>query len=382
MADTSVVLFDSSMSGAPVITGATPGTILAALVACLVDGFGSKSLSSLAVSDGLATAIVSAGHLFSNYVSGSGVVLEISGATPPELNGRVRAEVVNSTTLTWPVASADVTASGSMSAKRAPAGWTKPFAATNKAVLRNAPSPDGTGWSFLVANEVATWGYLNAYKTMSDISTGTRRSNTATLLNASGSSAASPAWACIADNRTCHILIVDSGSTIRNFMSFGDFLPASSLDVDSCYVGGYGCLVSLLTDFDAASIGSTPADARIVLASGRLDQVSRVGMPVYGLMSNTGLSGTGVFLPGTGSGDLPFPNALTGQLDVSRISLAESGSVRGALRGIYAPQHKYTGLTDIAYLLPDDRIGKRMLIESTYSANRYGALMVDLTGPW
>ena len=67
---TSVKYYASTMPGAPVLSG-TAGALATLLDACLVDGFGLKTVDTLVVASGVATANISTG---SAAVTG-GVVL-------------------------------------------------------------------------------------------------------------------------------------------------------------------------------------------------------------------------------------------------------------------------------------------------------------------
>ena len=138
------------MSGAPVLSG-TAGTLIAVLDACLVNGFGSVTLNSLVVQNNVATATVSGGHGFAmivgvnNVSPGVGPVVRIDGATPAALNGDWRlASVPNSTTFTFAAEGIpDQTATGTITAKRAPAGWAKAFGGANKAAYQPMPAASG-----------------------------------------------------------------------------------------------------------------------------------------------------------------------------------------------------------------------------------------------
>ncbi|MBL0320610.1 MAG: hypothetical protein IPP74_15140 [Alphaproteobacteria bacterium] len=117
----SVRYYDSTMSGAPQTTTST-GTFIPVLIACLQDGFGSVTVNSLVVASNVATATVSAGHQFA-MVGSTGPVIRISGASPSGLNGDWRITVVDSTHFTFTTTGiSDQTATGTISAKRAPAG--------------------------------------------------------------------------------------------------------------------------------------------------------------------------------------------------------------------------------------------------------------------
>lgn len=137
MLDASVRYYDSTMAGAPALSG-TPGALISVLDACLKDGFGTVTLNSLVVAGNVATGTVNAGHGFTMVGGAVGPVITIAGATPAGLNGTWRiASVPNSTTFTFATSGiADQTATGTITAKRAPLGFSKVFSGTNKAVYR------------------------------------------------------------------------------------------------------------------------------------------------------------------------------------------------------------------------------------------------------
>ena len=120
----SVRFYDSTMSGAPALSG-TAGALIGVLDGCLVDGFGSVTVNSLVVASNVATATVSAGHQFA-MIGNTGPVIRIEGATPSGLNGDWRVTVTGATTFTFATTGiSDQTATGMITAKRAPAGFEK-----------------------------------------------------------------------------------------------------------------------------------------------------------------------------------------------------------------------------------------------------------------
>ena len=174
MPDTTVKLFRSTDAGAPTI-GAAAGSLIAALDACLVTGYGAVTVNTLSVVSGVATTIVSAGHGLT-MAGSTGPVMRIAGATPSGLNGDWRVTVVNSTTFTFATTAADGTASGTITAQRAPAGWEKAFSGTNLAAYRSTDLA-ATGCYLRVNDPAGSGGtykaYATGYATMSDIDTGT-----------------------------------------------------------------------------------------------------------------------------------------------------------------------------------------------------------------
>lgn len=132
---TAPIWFDSTEAGAPVLNNAA-GSFIALLRAVLINGFGVKAITSIAVASGVATVTCPA-HGFS---SAYGKWLKITGASAPALDGVKQQTIVDANTFTYPapgVADGSYTATD---ARRAPLGWTEPYAGTNKGIFaRSAP---------------------------------------------------------------------------------------------------------------------------------------------------------------------------------------------------------------------------------------------------
>lgn len=232
--DTSVVYFNSSMSGAPTLSN-TAGLALAVLDACLVDGFGSVTLNSLVISSNVATGTVSAGHNFA-MVGATGPVITIAGATPSGLNGKWRiASIPGTTTFTFATEGiSDQTATGTITAKRSPAGFTKAYSGSNKAAYR---SDDVTGNRMYLRIDDSQNNYcrIRGYETMSDVDTGTGLFPTETQLSGGAyiykATSTSRAWSLISDGRIIYFYCDAAGS--NNFyggFAFGDLIAFKAND--------------------------------------------------------------------------------------------------------------------------------------------------------
>lgn len=161
--------YTSGMGSAPAMS-AIAGSLIAILDAVLVNGWDSRVINSLVVSGGIATATISGGHVYE-----VGTVIRVAGVTPATLNGDWRLAEVTGSTAVWSVAGlgiADGTATGTMTALRAPAGWDKVFSASGKAVYR-ALDPLGSRLYLRVDDTGTTTARIRGYETMSDIDTGT-----------------------------------------------------------------------------------------------------------------------------------------------------------------------------------------------------------------
>lgn len=109
----------------------TWGCMIDVLDACLVTGFGSQTVSSLVVENGVAIVTFSGSHKINQFQW-----IEILGAGTPELNAEFKVLGITSNTLEFLVDLPDQTATGSIACKLAAAGWTKAFSGTNKAVYQ------------------------------------------------------------------------------------------------------------------------------------------------------------------------------------------------------------------------------------------------------
>ena len=122
--------FSFDNANAPQLTNAW-GCLIDVLDACLITGFGSQNISSLVVSNGVAKATFGTSHNFKQFQ-----VVEVSGVTQTVLNGEFKIIGLTPTTIEFLVSSPDLTATGTISAKLAPLGWSKSFSGTQKAIYR------------------------------------------------------------------------------------------------------------------------------------------------------------------------------------------------------------------------------------------------------
>lgn len=122
--------FSSSNVGAPLLTN-TWGCLIDLLDACLVNGFGSQSVSQLTVTDGVAVLDFGSVHNLKQFQ-----VIEISGADDLDLNGVFKIFGVTADKVEITVNAADQVATGTITCKLAPLNWTKVFSGMQKAVYQ------------------------------------------------------------------------------------------------------------------------------------------------------------------------------------------------------------------------------------------------------
>lgn len=130
---TSVKMMHSTMPGAPVVSN-NWGDLTAMLDAVLVNGFNSKTASSITSTDGVATVTVGAGHGFVD-----GQIVLIAGCEQAAYNGEQLVTTTTGSTLTFSVEGTPVspaTTQTSITVKVAPLRFQIAFTGTNKRVYR------------------------------------------------------------------------------------------------------------------------------------------------------------------------------------------------------------------------------------------------------
>lgn len=388
--DTSVKYFHSGMAGAPVMSG-TVGSLLAVLDACLVNGFGLKTVNSLVVSNNVATATINTGH--SAEVD---TVVEIAGATPSGLNGQWKVTAVSGNSVSWETSGiANQTATGTISLKLAGAGWVKEFSEANLGAYRS-PNILGTRMYLRVNDTNARNARVIGYESMSDIDTGTglfpsasQRSGGSYWPKSQSADATRREWILIADDRMFYFARAYRSDFPEGYQIgvFGDFLSAKSGDAYGCVLNGIG--------FDNSTGGPYSADN---FSTGHGSAVAEV----YAPKSYTGI-GTSVQMgknfplitfngvenqSGYASNGLVFPNPEDGGLYVVPHYLLEinPNSIRGVSPGFYCSPQRFntnvlparetvTGVT----ALP----GKKLKVITSLQYSGTGTpCFVDITGPW
>lgn len=116
--------------GAPEINNAW-GHLVDMLDACLVNGFGTQSVTSLTVTDGVGLLTFPGFHKYKQFQ-----VIEISGAENPNLNAEFRIMGITDTTVEFLVDIPDQTESGTLSCRLPPLGWRSPFSGIHKRVYQ------------------------------------------------------------------------------------------------------------------------------------------------------------------------------------------------------------------------------------------------------
>ena len=128
VASTDIKFYVHTNTNAPQLTN-NFGCMIDVLDACLVNGFGSQTVSTLTASGTTVTATFGSAHNFMQYQ-----VIKIAGATQTEYNGEHRILTVpNSNEVTFELAAVPSVpiATGVISGSLPPLGWEKPFSSSS-----------------------------------------------------------------------------------------------------------------------------------------------------------------------------------------------------------------------------------------------------------
>lgn len=399
MTDTlEVTYIHEQMRGAPVLSG-TAGTLIDVLDAFLLTGWGLVTATSVAVAGGVATATLPSGSAFEE-----GAVIQVAGATPPELNGRARVlPGASSTKVEWATTAANGAATGTINIKYAPQGsWEKAFSGTNKAAYRSTDAA-GTQFYLRIDDSGTTTCRARGYETMSDIDTGIGPFPTDAQISgggywhkSSGANATAVGYMLAADNRAIRVAISwgVSNQPNRNACVLRGFGDEAALSPDG---DAYGCTIAVGS---TATLGSSanygayttmPDGASSIYVARSLSSVgSSVGarsVPYVGLEAD--VSGNGTTM---GS----CPSAADGELKVSRRYLTMRTSdytPRDDIVGLLTlPQSSALSILARLNTIPGAGMlaGHRLIALTTSSLvvsvadnnSVSGIFLVDTTGPW
>jgi len=369
----SVRYYDSTMSGAPSLSN-TAGSLIGVLDACLVDGFGSVTVDSLVVASDVATATVSAGHQFA-MIGNTGPVIRIAGATPSGLNGDWRVTVTSSTVFSFATSGiGDQTATGTISAKRAGAGFSKAFSGTNKAAYR---SDDVTGSRLYcrIDDGYTTYARIRGYEAMTDVDTesvaGVGLFPTDAQISGGGyvykATGTNRPWSLFSDGRMIYFFC----DSANNANWSGGFVFG---DIDS-YVASdaFGCVLiatsSSVGTFSFVYIDGTTATSYLAR------QYSQIGGSILsGRYSHRKMT----FL---GYGGQSYPALADNSVHLWPVECWDSTTAaRGIMPGLWNPIHNNDTQHELVVENISQLPGKTLLVK-TATQNTYKCA-IDLTGPW
>lgn len=387
MTDTTVKHFDSTMTGAPTLANVA-GNLLAVLDACLVDGFGLKTVDSLVVAGGIATATIATGH--SARVN---TVVLIAGATPSGLNGEKRVLTTTTNTVVFDATGiTDQTATGTITLKVAPAGWVKAFIGTNKTAYKSG-NVAATGLHFRIDDSGTTSARAFGAEGMTDVDTYTAKFPNEAQMAGGGyipksNSAAAKKWWVIANDRFVYLAVAPNSSLVDAVfvVAWGDVASKKSPDNFKFAVYLKNSDVSAATPESSsspvASNYSSAMNVRYIARSYLGTGGSQAITFRYALSPTVG----GVLYETSGyySNNLPYPNAADNGLILSTPVIFEGSTYRAELPGAYfTPQMTSILITQDAVFEDTPVAGKKLLYKQLGAGTSYaGGMFFDVTGPW
>lgn len=335
--------FRNDDAGAPACEG-TAGALVTLLDAILVNGYNTKTVTITRSSTTATANCTSHGYR-------TGQIILHSGADQADYNIEARVSVTDANNYTFAVAGSPATpATGTISAKVAPLGWTQAYTGTNKAAYR---TKTGTNQFYLrVDDSDAQNSLLRGYEAMTAVDTGTNLfPTTAQIALASGlylykSNAASGTdrpWRAWSDGKMLHFIVqpavttwgVNAGAAFH-FGDFDSFLAGDAYNTllfgstSASSSGSSHACSNIAASFNAATTGLYVAraytgTAGAINASRFIDQSASAASSAFG------------------SGNVVYPDPIRGGISISRCWIGEpSVAVRGRVRGLWASNHPAT----------------------------------------
>jgi hypothetical protein len=298
----------------------------------------------------------------------------ITGATPSALNGEKRIAVTGATTFTFDATGvSDQTATGTITAKMAPAGWEKVFSGTNKAVYRSL-SPFADRLYCRVDDTGTTYARIRGYVTMSDVDTGTGPFPMDSQVNgglyvAKASVSSERAWAVFADD--------------RSFYFKGDYSGSGTFQGSTCFVELSSRAYS--SDAYATLLNSHPSASFAIYQMCSLSFSNRVYMARSIAQVGDALQiATSYAAPGASyivSAKESWPPPGDGVLRLFPVEIWDSLDVRRGERPGFWSLRSLPPSTP--YILEDfdGVLSGRTLVFYAEQNTNYG-IVIDVTGPW
>ena len=382
----SVKFFHSGMNSAPVLSGSV-GAMIGVLDACLKDGFGSKSVTSLTISGGVATMNVTGSH---SAQVGTSVL--VGGATPSGLNGDQKVTAITGTSVSFATTEADGTATGTITFKMSPLGFTTPFTGTNLRVYKSA-ALESTGMYLRIDDTGTSNARVRAYEAMADASTGTGPTPLEAQVagglywpKSSSANATARAWYLVADERAFFLAVDPAGTGRFTVLFAGDIGSFKSGDAYGYLVTGNEADQANVSTVPNGCVGYSHRSARVGAylvrshtAIGQAIAAQRIGAHHNGSTADA-YAGTSGYSWGT------YPNGPNNGLLTGPLELVAQG-IRGTLPGLLHPvQDLGTAFANGGNVDgTDDMAGRRLLAIRTAppaGAVTAGTVFLDTTGPW
>lgn len=246
-----------------------------------------------------------------------------------------------------------------------PAGWTKPFTGTDKAVFRNSVAAGGSGMYLRVVDDGSlTGGARNAsirgYSTMSGVDTGAdetpsvaQQSVGCVWRKSDTVDATARAWLLFADERTFYLYSntgTSTGGAGDSTYPAGDFASYVPADGYAWMVGGRATAAAGGTNgettvgiYARAGLNWTaPATSQLWTGRGYSGTAGAVRHAIA--MLNSSVESTGNVIGSSAVMNMTNPSLGSGDVYWQPPILAAQGTIRGVLRGIAMPLNNMTSV--------------------------------------
>jgi hypothetical protein len=376
-----VVWYHSDETGAPTMNNVA-GSTINVLDACLISGFNGKTMTSLVVVGGVATATVSA-HGYE-----TGKIVLVAGSTPSALNGRKKITMTGANTFTFPaVGVSDSTASGTITVKRAPLGWTKLYTATNKAIYQRT---DPTATEMLLriddartaapeysrALMVESASDVDTYSGASPLSISTP--DIGQYWGAGPNSTTPKKWVLVGDGKTFYFFTEHTSYSYVSYNAlhtsvFGDIFSFRAGDAYNCVISG-SHTPNGQDDFIQANLSAALVIAR---------QWNQLGAAEACRHLPTSLSN-----PIGGSSNPVYPSPVDNGMVFLDTAFVQDNSgtfnypIRGVFRGLKIPLGRVPTTLHRTILPAVEGSDREILLISAVAQGAVGGFGFDITGPW
>lgn len=393
----SVKIYQSTDADAPLLTGEA-GTLVTVLDKCLVEGFSTRSITSITRSGSVATATTSTVH---GLAIGSAIPIRllISGADQVEYNGEFLVTPLTTSTFSYQVMGTPTTpATGSITSKRPGLGWSKAFAGTSKAAYQ---MPLGTTKHFLQVLDNLTGtsqrsAKIRGHESMSDVDTGVGLFPTAAQLSdglwvykSSTQNSTARKWRLIGDEAGFYLIVYpfNNSGAVSVTSWFGDIESYKVGDeYRSSIIAGTSQLTS--TNYNDNGSGALPFgdEMSTSISAGSLNghYLSRSYTQVGGAVGFGKLSELQNMDRLGYNSSMPYPSPIDNGYYVARIRLVTNSAFRGVLPGVFQPlQGNVFSDADVV----SDLVGLPgrslliVLMAIRFDSNTARGAF-DLTGPW
>lgn len=391
-----IKIFKNTDAGAPTLNGMV-GSLITVLDAVLVNGYNSISVTSIERVSATATVTTSVPHGFS-----TGDSVMISGAVQTDYNVDAVVTVIDSTRFSYAVANSPATpATGTLTCKRSPAGFTKTFSGANKATYR-ANDPSSVRHTLRILDDGLSSGgggeaRAFAFEVMNDTDSGTgpypttaQSSNGYYWRKSSTNDSTARPWLIITDGRTlyyfCDYAVSVAGGMTNNGTvfsgAFGDILPYKPGDAYASILTG--CATANTTNPPSGLFSANTAITSPTSFSSSSIAIARDFTGVPGARY-VGLYGSGLSGGGTGySAAIGYPHLIDSGFYMTPILVTQGSPslIRGRLPGCYEPLHGrcFNNIDTITNV--QGMPGKTFMMVYGHN-NSYGCvMMIDITGPW